>query len=98
MWYNLDDIKRANANIGHHWFDPGANRFFHTRVSPTIYHVGDRSLFISSECREPGETPRRYSIREALADGSVHTVGEFMAYATRARAIAAIRAMQKGMV
>lgn len=95
MWYNMDDIKRANANIEHHWFDPGSMRFFHTRVGECIYHVGERSLFVTSECREPGETPRRYTIREAQADGSIDTIGEFQGYATRARAIAEIRKLQR---
>jgi len=98
MFHTIDQIKRANSNNGHHWFDPNNMRFFHSRVGETVYHVGERSLFVSSECREPGETPRRYTIHEANDDGSIDTIGEFQQYASRARAIAAIRLLQRGTV
>lgn len=81
------DVRRANRNIGHHWFDPSTIRCFRSRVSERLY-AG--AYFVSSE-RCP--YVRRYTVREANADGSISTVGDFQQYRTRAAAIAAIRTM-----
>lgn len=84
MFKSIEDIKKANANAGLHWFEPATLRYFGSRVSPTLY--GGR-YFITSEQRRFDGSPRRYSVRVASADGSIDTVGEFKAYATRADAI-----------
>jgi len=80
----LDEVKQANASIGHHWFDRDTLRFFSSRFSETLH--GGR-FFVSSE--RPPHGPRAYTVREALSDGSVETRGEFMAYANRRQAQAA---------
>lgn len=88
---SLDDFRRANEAAGHHWFSPGAMRFFRTRLGDTVY--GDR-YFISSE--QPPDGVRRFSIREAVDGGrSVRTVGEFCGYATRYQAEAAVKRLLK---
>ena len=47
--------------------------------------------FWSSE--QAPDQPRRYTVRRANPDGSVDTVGEFQAHATRAAAIRAIQGL-----
>lgn len=86
-FWDMNEVERANADLGHYWFSPDTKRFFHSRIGDTLY--GGR-YFISSECREPGETPRLYTIREANPDGSIDTVGDFQEYSTRAQAVRAI--------
>jgi hypothetical protein len=94
MTYNsMTDVRRANANRGHHWFDPETLQFFRSRVGRTLY--GGR-YFISSEQNKGYYPeyycyPRMYTVRVVNADGSIDTVGEFQAYETRAQAIAAIK-------
>ena len=84
----LTEIKNANTALGHHWFEKDSMRFFSSRISPaTIYHRGGRTFFISSECQEPGVTPRRWNVREALPDGRINTLGEFMVHGTRTAAL-----------
>ena len=91
------EVRRANVVRGYHFFDPDTLRFFSSRIGKTIY--GGR-YFVTSERDEPVSSrypaawngERRYTLREALADGSVSTVGDFGAYATGA---AARRAAQR---
>lgn len=87
----MDDVRKANEAAGYHWFEPGAMRFFGSRVGRTLY--GDR-YFVTSE-KDPYDLggQRRYTIREALEDGSIDTVGEFHAYGSRRDAVAAIRSL-----
>jgi hypothetical protein len=89
---DMDDVRRANAAIGHHWFDPDTLSFFSSRVGDTLY--GGR-YFVSSE-KPPAslmtwDGQRRYTVREALPDGKVQTVGEFGEWPTRAAAVARAR-------
>jgi hypothetical protein len=86
----LDDVIDANRRIGNKWFDPSNMRFFNTRLSHTLY--GGR-YFITSEQNNMTDPPqqRLYSVREALPDGRIKTVGEFQAYATRSQALHAIQ-------
>lgn len=87
----IADIKRANKELGHHWFSPDTMRFFSSRVLREVY--GGR-YFVTSEQFYPvlGEAyARRYTIRVAADDGSIDTVGEFQAYKTARAAKAAAR-------
>jgi len=79
-------IKAANSAAGQHFFDPGAMRFFKSKVDTFIF--GER-FFVTSE-QGPNDV-RRYSVREAKFDGSIDTIGEFQAYdsLTKARIAAA---------
>ena len=78
--HTLDQIKRAAAAAGSHWFEKSALRYFASRVSSHVYSVPGGALFVSSEqfksfCMEDG--PRLYSVRSCTFDGTVDTVGEF---------------------
>ena len=88
----LSDIKRANANAGNYWFDRGSMRFFNTSLpSSSVYPAPDGgAYFVTSECMEPGRTPRRFTVRLCDSDGDVETVGDFMAYRTAEDAFSAI--------
>lgn len=92
-WHHFGEVKMEHRG---HWFDPSAIRFFRSRLpehwSPLI---GGR-YFISSERHESpyGDSePRLYTIREAMSDGSVETVGEFQAYTSRRQAERAASAL-----
>lgn len=98
----LEDIRRRNAALGHHWFSADTMRFFSSRVQERIYVAKDgRAFFVTSErsggCN-PGSydirytVPRRlYTVRVANLDGSIDTVGEFQQYTTGRQAHAAAR-------
>lgn len=80
---DMADVKAANAAIGGHWFERSTMRFFNTRIESKLMTRGSsgRQVFITSErCDET--TPRKYTVREALTDGSIDTVGEFQQHAT----------------
>ncbi len=87
---SMADVKRANQAADQHWFDEGALRFFDSRID-NVLHAG--RYFITSE-QFHGSThsnPRRWSIREVSADGSIETVGDFQAYASHPDALIALR-------
>ena len=92
-YYSTDDVQRAHERKGGHWFEPGAKRFFNSRIGSEVYYIGGRYFFTSSE-KGPDEV-RRYSVREATTDGDVKTVGQFQGYSTGA---AAVRAIKSGAV
>lgn len=73
----MDDVIAANRAINHHWFDRDTMRFFGTRIESRLI-AGKR--FITSE--KPPSGRRRYTIREAMPDGTIDTVGEFCQFAT----------------
>lgn len=74
----MAEVRRANADIGNHWFDADTLRYFRSRVSDHLY--GGR-YFVSSE-RGPG-MPRFYSVRRVNDDGSIDTVGSFGQHVNR---------------
>lgn len=80
---NIDEIKTENRRYGGHWFDKNTLTYFSSRILPTIY--GGR-IFISSEKDKHSNEPRKYTLREAMPDGSIHTIGEFGDYETLAAA------------
>ena len=85
----ISEIQAANERLGHHWFEPGALRFFNSRVGCTVYAS---RYFVSSE-QFDYTSPRLYTVRRANDDGSIDTVGEFQAYRTCAEARQAIKAL-----
>lgn len=95
---DIDDIKMTNKSAGKFWFSPDTMRFFHSRVYAEVFQSQNQATpylhyFISSECREPGETPRLYTVRVFDArTASINDVGGFQAHDTRAKAIKAARA------
>lgn len=78
----MDDVRLANHELGHHWFEPATLRWFGSRVGSTLY--GGR-FFTTSE-RDPSGSAwngqRRYSVREVRPDGSVDTASGFGEFAS----------------
>ncbi len=89
----IDGIREANRDAGFHWFDPETLRFFGSRISESTF---DGRYFVTSEWDGFDHAARLYSIREAMSDGQVDTVGEFQEYATRAQALAGIARLKRG--
>lgn len=84
--HTLDQIKRAAAAAGSHWFDPSTLRYFSSRVGRRVYPVPGGALFISSEqFRGYGspDGPRLYSVRSCTLAGKIDTVGKFQAHSSR---------------
>ncbi len=84
-----DEIMRANRESGGHYFDADTMRFFGSRVLPAVY--GGRFFVTSERSGFDSSSPRRYSVREFMPDGSIETVGEFNGYPTRGQAQTAAR-------
>lgn len=89
-WRSVDEIRQRHDG---HWFDADTMRFFSTRLSDTV--IGGRYFITSERYEAPaGFGPsgsRMFTIREAFADASIDTVGEFQGYATRKQAERAAR-------
>lgn len=90
-YYTLEQVKRANKAIGHHWFEPATLRFFSSRVNDPVIE----NMFVSSE-RFNSKSPRLYTIRKVNDDGSIDTVGAFQAYKSKTAALTAIFRMVNG--
>jgi hypothetical protein len=86
---DMASVRAANQSIGNHWFDRDSMRFFNTRLESGL--IAGR-YFITSERMDENHA-RRYSVREALPDGSIDTIGEFQAYTTKEDAREAIKAL-----
>lgn len=91
----IDEIVRRNRALGHNWFEPETRRWFGSRIHDEVYGDG---FFVTSERDERAgrygaawDGERRYTVRRALPDGSITTVGTFGGYGTRAAAHAAAR-------
>ena len=79
---DMADVRQANQDIGHHWFERSTMRFFNTKIESRLI-AGKR--FITSE-RGPQDTRKKYTIREAQADGTIDTIGTFQGFSTLAQA------------
>lgn len=88
-FFTIQQIKDANHEHGHHWFEPATLRFFKSRFNGPV--IGN--MFVSSEKGPDGV--RRYSIRKASANGAIDTVGDFQAYGSKASALAALKRIAK---
>ncbi len=91
-YHGLSGIREANRDAGFHWFDADTLRFFGSRISEASF---DGRYFVTSEWDGFNHAARLYSIREAMSDGQVDTVGDFQEFATRAQAIAAIARLKR---
>ena len=80
----LAEMKKINQDLGMHFFDKDAVKFFNSKFETKGIRKGNNVYFITSEQFEPtiGEKePRKYTIRDMdLNDGSIDTVGEFQQY------------------
>ena len=92
MFKNITEIKAANAAAGLHFFQPGAMRFFRSKVeSPVI----EGRVFVTSEQfvdHEGNADPRTFTVRRASDDGSIDTPSGFQAYSGLRAALAGARA------
>lgn len=75
-WFEIGSVKDLKAyatSRGSHFFDAGAMRFFNSRVLSKIARPSlGEIVFVTSE-RHKGYS-RRYTLRVANADGTVHTL------------------------
>ena len=78
-YFTIAQIKRANADAGHHFFERSTMRFFDSRIA-SRHPIGGR-YFVTSE-RFSLAYPRLYTVRECGENGHVNTVGKFQAYIT----------------
>jgi hypothetical protein len=77
----MADVRERNEEVGSYWFSTDTMRFFRTRILGVL--VAGR-YFVTSERGPDGI--RRYSVREALPDGSIETVGDFGEWSTAGKA------------
>lgn len=98
MFTTMAQVRAANRASGQHWFSPNTMAFFRTRVCGDLRHG---EYFITSEIH-PAGSHRVYTIRRVVDEnGTIDTVGEFMAHATigeAKRALMIHRAKQAGRV
>jgi hypothetical protein len=73
----VERIVKANHQAGQHFFEASAMRFFNSTLYPRVY--GGR-YFITGE-RIDFDHRERFTIRVALDNGHVKTVGDFQAFA-----------------
>ena len=88
----MSNVKAAANAAGSHWFDPGAMRFFRTRLPLNgLADSKGRVWFVTSEA--PRNGPRKFSVRVFIPQsGRVLTHGEFRSYSTRSIATRVMRA------
>lgn len=89
MFNNITEVKAANKAKGQHFFSKDTLAFFGSKVYPELYTVAGRQFFITSEDNF-NRTKKGYTIREAMPDGDIETLGEFLEYATKEQATFAI--------
>jgi hypothetical protein len=85
-FYSISQIQTTNASNGYHWFSPASMRWFNSRVHDAVY---SGCVFVTSERNDVpyrASQPRAYSVRIAMADGSIETYGSIGDYATRSQA------------
>lgn len=87
---NITQIKRANACAGHCYFSTSTMKFFNSKVHGPVYGDG---YFVTSE--QVPYNPRRYTVRHAMPDGGIETVGTFGAYGSLRSAQDAAREASK---
>jgi hypothetical protein len=76
MFKTLAQVKAANKAIRNHWFERSTMRFFNSKVETGLLRG---RFFITSE-RMDLTFPKRYTVREAMPDGDIKTVGQFQGY------------------
>ena len=94
---SISQIKRANENGGRYFFSDGTMRMFNCRVHDAVY---SQCVFVTSERNDMpycAPQPRVYTVRIALADGSIETFGSLGDYATRAQAHALAESVGKAL-
>jgi hypothetical protein len=83
-YLSVTQIKHHNYDIGNNFFSKDALLFFSSKVYDDL--IGGE-FFITSEQDKYTDGARLFTIRQARADGTIVTVGEFQAYKTKAQAL-----------
>lgn len=94
---SVSQIKRLNESSGRYFFSPSAMRGFRSRVHDNVY---GGCVFVTSEKNDMpycAPQPRMYTVRVAMADGSIRTYGSIGDYATRAEAHSVARLLAAGL-
>ena len=84
----MEEVKQHNLSQGQKFFDKGTMRFFRSRTQ-TIPPYGG-CIFVTSE-QYSSASPRLYTVRAILHDGSIRSLSDFQEYKTYAAAHAAAR-------
>lgn len=87
---SMSDVREAQLCAGFHWFGRDALSFFKSQLATDTYSGG---FFVSSEKRD--DEPRMYTVRRAMPNGAVETIGDFQAHSTKRAAIVALREAQE---
>ena len=76
-WTSIADIRKANEEAEHHFFDRDTLKFFDSRIERTIY--GGRFFLTSEQFHgtDGYSGSRRWTVRAARDDGNITTMGEF---------------------
>lgn len=81
----MADVKAANKAVGGSWFSAENMRFFNARIESGL--IGWK-YFVTSERFDYGnEHPRLFTIRAAMPDGSIETVGKFQEFSSKGDAV-----------
>jgi hypothetical protein len=86
---SMASIKDANLEADGVFFRPAMMQIFQTRIEAGPFHG---RFFVTSDqftSMRGKSYPRRYTVREALPDGSIGTVGEFQQYEDKKSAVKA---------
>ena len=80
---------RSESTGRANWFGPGENSFFGTRYETDIIEDG---IFVTSDSPDGihDDDSRGYAIRQAMPDGTVRSLSDLLAYATKEDAIDAV--------
>ena len=78
MFKTIADVRQANKDAGHYFFERQTMNFFGSRIESSLY-AGQ--YFITSEEGLYESDPRRYTIRMARPDGSVQNASDYRQFA-----------------
>ena len=81
---SVDEIIEANRDAGFYFFAPETLRSFGSRIGQVVY--GGRYFTTSERSGFDFNAPRAYSVRIAMPDGSIETVGYFGQFTSAAQA------------
>ena len=88
------EVRALNRSRGGSFFDKSIMDRFKTRIeTPKLMSGG---YFVTSEKFAPvggGSYPRRFTLRKAMKDGAVQTVGRYMEFASKQQAVQAAQGL-----
>jgi hypothetical protein len=88
---SMASIKAANLDADGVFFRPAMMQIFQTRIEAGPFQG---RFFVTSDqftSMRGKSYPRRYTVREAMPDGSIGTVGEFQQYEDKDSAVRAAK-------